>query len=233
MRKTLFLSAVCGAASILAGCSTESHYVDATDTTIAVKNKNRMSSSDWVVITQDAGNALLSSPLFEEYLQAYKIDAEAAMKEAEAAGEKLTTREKISAMKPLLMLSGIQNNTSEHIDSKLLTERLREILFNSGKVRFTTYAAGEGQSIDAATAQARELSKDPNVKKRTAMKKNSVHAYDLSLGGVIIKQTAQSGRENEMSYTFSLTLTDSSTGEGVWTYTKEIKRQHTQGGFSW
>ena len=233
MRKTLFISAVCGAAALLAGCATESHYVDATDTTIAVKNKNRMSSSDWVVITQDAGNALLSSPLFEEYLQAYKIDAEAAMKEAEAAGEKLTTREKISAMKPLLMLSGIQNNTSEHIDSKLLTERLREILFNSGKVRFTTYAAGEGQSIDAATAQARELSKDPNVKKRTAMKKNSVHAYDLSLGGVIIKQTAQSGRENEMSYTFSLTLTDSSTGEGVWTYTKEIKRQHTQGGFSW
>lgn len=233
MRKKLFISAVCGAAAVLAGCSTESHYVDATDTTIAVKNKNRMSSSDWVVITQDAGNALLSSPLFEEYLQAYKIDAEAAMKEAEAAGEKLTTREKISAMKPLLMLSGIQNNTSEHIDSKLLTERLREILFNSGKVRFTTYAAGEGQSIDAATAQARELSKDPNVKKRTAMKKNSVHAYDLSLGGVIIKQTAQSGRENEMSYTFSLTLTDSNTGEGVWTYTKEIKRQHTQGGFSW
>ena len=233
MKKCLLLPVVCGAASLLAACATESHYVDATDTTIAVKNKTRMSSSDWVLITQDAGNALLSSPLFEEYLTAYKIDAEAAMKEAEAGGEKLTTREKISAMKPLLMLSGIQNNTSEHIDSKLLTERLREILFNSGKVRFTTYAAGEGQSIDAATAQARDLAKDPNIKKRTAMKKGTVNAYDLSLGGVIIKQTAQDGRNNEMSYTFSLTLTDSSTGEGVWTYTKEIKRQHTQGGFSW
>lgn len=233
MKQLFLLPAAAAAAVLLSSCGTDTHYVDATDTTVAVKNKTRMSSSDWVVITQDAGNALLSSPLFEEYLAAYKIDAEAAIKKAEEAGEKITTREKISAMKPLLMLSTIQNNTSEHIDSKLLTERLREILFNSGKVRFTTYAAGEGQSIDAATAQARQLKKDPNIKKRTALQKGTVHAYDLSLAGVIIKQTAQNGRENEMSYTFSLTLTDNSTGEGVWTYTKEIKRQHTQSGFSW
>ena len=233
MKRNLLLPAAALAAVLLSSCGTDSHYVDATDTTVAVKNKNRMSSSDWVVITQDAGNALLSSPLFEEYLAAYRLDAEAAIKKAEAAGEKISAREKISAMKPLLMLSAIQNNTSEHIDSKLLTERLREILFNSGKVRFTTYAAGAGQSIDAATAQARQLKKDPNIKKRTALQKGTVHAYDLSLAGVIIKQTAQNGRNNEMSYTFSLTLTDNSTGEGVWTYTKEIKRQHTQSGLSW
>lgn len=233
MKRMLLLPAAAVAAVFLSSCGTDSHYVDATDTTVAVKNKTRMSSSDWVVITQDAGNALLSSPLFEEYLAAYKLDAEAAIKKAEEAGEKITAREKINYMKPLLMLSAIQNNTSEHIDSKLLTERLREILFNSGKVRFTTYAAGSGQTIDAATAQARQLKKDPNIKQRTALQKGTVHAYDLSLAGVIIKQTAQSGRENEMSYTFSLTLTDNSTGEGVWTYTKEIKRQHTQSGFSW
>ena len=233
MKFRLLLLPAAALAALLSSCGTDSHYVDATDTTVAVKNKNRMSSSDWVVITQDAGNALLSSPLFQEYLEAYAMDADAAIKEAEAAGEKITTREKLTARKPLLMLSTIQNNTSEHIDSKLLTERLREILFNSGKVRFTTYAAGAGQSIDAATAQARQLKKDPNIKKRTALQKGTVHAYDLSLAGVIIKQTAKEGRSNEMSYTFSLTLTDNSTGEGVWTYTKEIKRQHTQAALSW
>ena len=173
-----------------------------------------------MIISQEAGNALLSSPLFAEYLEAYRIDAEKALKKAEAAGEELSTREKMTAMKPLLMLSTIQNNTSEHIDAKLMTERLREVLFNSGKVRFTTYAAGEGQSIDSATAAARQLQHDPNVNKRTLMKKGKVNAYDLSLSGVIIKQTAQDGRANELSYTFSLTLTDNNTGEGVWAYTK-------------
>ncbi len=228
--------AVCGfsaVALLVGGCATQSDYVDANDTTIAVKNKDRMSSSDWVLITQEAGNALLNSPLFEEYLTAYKIDSETHLKEAEAAGETLSTREKLTASKPLLMLSTIQNNTSEHIDSKLLTERLREVLFNSGKVRFTTYAAGEGQSIDAATADARQLKSDPNVRKSTVAKKGKVNAYDLSLSGAIIKQTAKDGRANELSYTFSLTLTDTDTGEGVWTYTKEIKRQHKQGGLGW
>ncbi len=229
----LLISGLAAIALLTGGCATQSSYVDASDTTAAVKNKDRMSSSDWVVISQEAGNALLNSPLFEEYLTAYKIDSEKAMKEAEAAGEELSTREKLTASKPLLMLSTIQNNTSEHIDSKLMTERLREVLFNSSKVRFTTYAAGDGQGIDSATADARQLKKDSNVRKSTVMKKGKVNAYDLSLAGVIIKQTAKDGRANELSYTFSLTLTDSNTGEGVWTYTKEIKRQHMQGGVGW
>ncbi len=234
MRLNLFMVGGLTAVSLLAGgCATQSGYVDASDTTTAVKNKNRMSSSDWVIISQEAGNALLNSPLFEEYLAAYKVDADKKMKETDAAGEELSTREKLTAMKPLLMLSTIQNNTSEHIDSKLMTERLREVLFNSGKVRFTTYAAGAGQSIDSATSDARQLKSDSNVRKSTVMKKGKVNAYDLSLAGTIIKQTAQDGRANELSYTFSLTLTDSNTGEGVWTYTKEIKRQHLQGGLGW
>ena len=85
MKFRLLLLPAAALAALLSSCATDSHYVDATDTTVAVKNKNRMSSSDWVVITQDAGNALLASPLFEEYLEAYRIDAEAAIKEAEAA----------------------------------------------------------------------------------------------------------------------------------------------------
>ena len=35
---------------LLTGCGTTSDYVDANDTTAAVKNKNRMSSSDWIII---------------------------------------------------------------------------------------------------------------------------------------------------------------------------------------
>ena len=215
---------------LLSGCGTTSDYVDATDTQAAVKNKDRMSSSDWIVITREAGNQLLASQPFVEYLQAYAIDAESELKKAEAAGQKVSTREKLNIRKPLLMLSTIENKTDEHIETQLLTERLRELLFNSGKVRFTTYAAGKGQAIDRATAGARELRHDPNMNKRTVMKRGKVRAYDLSLSGTIIKQRAVEGRDREISYTFSLSLTDNVTGEGVWTYTKEIKRRHRQGG---
>ena len=217
----------------LTGCGTTSDYVDANDTTAAVKNKNRMSSSDWIVATEKLGNQLLASPEFAAFLKDYAEDAAENLKKAQASGEEISAREKRTAMRPLLMLSTIENKTDEHIETQLLTDRLRELLFKSGKVRFTTYAAGQGQQIDRATAQARDLAYDPNVKKRTRMKKGRVNAYDLSLGGTIIKQNAASGRAREISYLFTLTLTDNDSGEGVWAQTYELKRQHVQSAFGY
>ncbi len=225
MKKINFFAGVLLCGCLAAGCASESVYVDARDTTTAVLNTNSMSSADWVIITQEAGNAMLSSPLFAQFLEDYAMDA------MDNAPADLSARERRTLTKPLLVLYNIQNNTGEHIDTRLLTNRLREVLFNSGKVRFTTYAAGAGQDIDQATADARDMYYDPNVKQETVMPQNAVNAYDLSLAGSIIKQKASSGRSHELSYFFSLTLTDNLTGEGVWTYTKEIKRQHKDGVF--
>lgn len=222
---------VAALATVFGGCATGSHYVDAGDTAAAVLNENRMSSADWTLIVKKAGDELCASPLFDEWLRAYALDADDACKRLEAAGQKLSNRERISYHKPILMLSTIDLKVDEHLDANLLTDQLRQRLVNSGKVRFTTYAAGEGQSVDTATAQARLLALDPNVNQATAKKSGKVKAYDLSLAGSITKQTARSGRDREISYMFMLTLTDNETGEGVWTYTKEIKRQNTQGVF--
>ena len=231
--KPLAIFGTAAAAILLAGCGTTTEYVDSNDTTVAVKNQNRMSSSDWVVATEKLGNDLLTSAEFAAFLRDYAQDAEEKLKKAESDGEKITARERRTAQRPLLMLSEIVNKTDEHIETQLLTERLRELLFNSGKVRFTTYAAGRGQHVDQATAQARDLGNDPNIKKRTRMKKGKVNAYDLSLSGTIIKQRAASGRAREISYMFTLTLTDNETGEGVWAKTYELKRQHTQSVFGY
>ena len=232
-RKHVLLAGSAVALILLAGCGTTSDYVDSNDTTAAVKNRNRMSSSDWVIATEKLGNSLLTSAEFAAFLNDYANDAAERLKKAEAGGEKISSREKRTAMRPLLMLSEIENRTDEHIETQLLTERLRELLFNSGKVRFTTYAAGAGQHIDPASAQARDLAKDPNIKRRTRMRTGRVNAYDLSLSGTIIKQRAASGRAREISYMFTLTLTDNDSGEGVWAKTYELKRQHTQSAFGY
>lgn len=234
MKKQLLMLAGSAAVLVLlSGCGSTTEYVDANDTTAAVKNRNRMSSSDWIVATEKLGNSLLTSQEFAAFLNDYAADAAEKLKKAEAAGTKLSARERRTAQRPLLMLSEIENRTDEHIETQLLTERLRELLFNSGKVRFTTYAAGRGQQIDYATAQARDLVHDPNINQKTSMKKGRVRAYDLSLNGTIIKQRAASGRDREISYLFTLTLTDNDTGEGVWAKTYELKRQHTRSAFGY
>lgn len=228
----LSMAVAMGIAVIATGCATNSDYVDATDTTAAIKNKTTMSSSDWLIATEELSKNLLSSPLFDEYLQEYRVTARRNYQKQHPD----VPRDEIpaSALRPLLMLSTIENRTSEHIDTRLLTERLREVLFNSAKVRFTTYAAGAGQSRDEATAGARDLIDDPNVDRSgEALKRNTVKAYDLSLGGVIIKQKATEGKDREISYAFSLTLTNNRTGEGVWTKVYELKRQDRRGGIGW
>ena len=232
-RKHFLLPGSAALLVLLAGCGTTSEYVDSNDTTAAVKNSNRMSSSDWIIATEKLGNSLLTSSEFAAFLKDYAEDAAEKLKKAEAGGEKITARERRTAMRPLLMLSEIENKTDEHIETQLLTERLHELLFNCGKVRITTYAAGAGQHIDTATAGARDLAKDPNIRRRTRMQKGKVNAYDLSLSGTIIKQRAASGRAREISYMFTLTLTDNETGEGVWAKTYELKRQHTQSAFGY
>ena len=233
MKKIHTIALAFAASFIFAGCATQSDYVDASNTQIAVKNKHRMSSSDWVVASEQMGADMLSSFEFTEFLTAYKMDADEMIKTQTAAGKKFSAREKLGIYKPNLYLSEIQNNTSEHIDTKLITNRLREVLFKSGKVRITTAYAGAGQVRDDASHQARNLKYDPAADRSSHVKQRGIKGYDLSLGGAIIKQTARDGRANELSYTFSLTLTDNSTGQGVWTKVIEIKRQHLQGGFGW
>ena len=229
----LTLAGTAAAMILLTGCGTTSDYVDANDTTAAVKNRNWMSSSDWIVATEKLGNQLLASPEFAAFLRDYAEDAEKKLQDAKTGGENISARERRTATRPLLMLSTIENKTDEHIETQLLTDRLRELLFKSGKVRFTTYAAGQGQQIDGATAGARDLARDPNIKRRTRMRQGRVNAYDLSLGGTIIKQRAASGRAREISYFFTLTLTDNDSGEGVWAQTYELKRQHIRSAFGY
>lgn len=232
MKKTmsgLMTMAALGAA-VLTGCVTPSRYVDENNTEHAVKNVQSMSSSDWVVATNAAAQSLLTSPLFQEFLTEYANQARIRWA-ADSANQGKVMPARLA--RPVLMLNYIQNNTGEHIDTKLLTERLREILFNSGRVRFTTYVAGTEQIADTATGYAREMASDPNVNQQTVKKQGKVNAYDLSLNGVIIKQSARARGAQEVSFTFSLTLTDNDTGEGVWAYTKEVKRQQGRNTVGW
>jgi len=229
MKKITLLLAAALLGVILVGCgSTPSKYRDA-----ETLNPGRLSPRDWEEVVVAAGNAMLADQNFNLFLEDYKTDALKKLTKREASGEELTSLEKRTSTMPLLWLTTIQNNTGEHIDTRNMTNRLREIIVNANKVRFTTAAAGGGQDIDEGTEDVRELRKNPNFNKNTVAERGKVNAPDLSLSGSITKQIARSGRENELSYLFTLTLTDNVTGMGVFTYTKTITRGHTGKAIGW
>ncbi len=229
--KNIALSFAAGISlAMLAGCGSGPRMMDANDTSSNPRSMQQIVSEDWVEISRKGVESLLKSPVFDEYLQTYREDSVAAYAK-QNPGKDIPASVKRS--KPLLMLSVIQNNTDEHINTQLMTERISEQLLNSGKVRLTSAAAGAGQLIDPASSQARQLSKASDFDQKTVLKPGTLKAYDLSLSGVVIKQKAAVGRKRTLSYFFSMLLTDNRTGEVVWKYTDELKRGDVKPAFGW
>lgn len=228
--KRIALLAAGSSIFLLAGCGSGPRMMDANDTSTNPRSMHQIVSEDWVEISRKGADAVLRSPVFDDYLAAYRDRAVAAYTKEHPGAEVPSS---IRRAKPLLMLSVIQNNTDEHINTQLMTERISEQLLNSGKVRLTSAAAGAGQLLDPASAQARQLATASDFDQKTVLKKGTLKAYDLSLSGTIIKQTASVGRARTLSYFFSLILTDNRTGEVVWKYTDELKRGDVRSAIGW
>ncbi|MBQ7650260.1 MAG: hypothetical protein IJS15_04830 [Victivallales bacterium] len=95
------------------------------------------------------------------------------------------------------------------------------------QVRPRTDLAGQGHTVDTAIQDSGEVD---SVFGPLAQPGNTPY-FDLSLNGSISKMAAHSGRRSEVSYLFALTLSDSRTKEAIWTWSIEIKRQHSRGVF--
>ena len=230
MNRTVLCTTAGTVLVLLAGCGSGPRIMDADDTSSNPRSMRQIVSEDWVEISRKGSDALLASPVFDNYLQAYREDAESAYIKAHPGA---AVPASVGRATPLLMLSVIRNNTDEHINTQLMTERISERLLNSGKVRLTSAAAGAGQLLDPASSQARQLSSASDFDRKTVLKPGTLKAYDLSLSGTVIKQTASVGRKRTLSYFFSLILTDNRTGEVVWKYTDELKRGDVRPALGW
>ena len=124
------------------------------------------------------------------------------------------------AERPVIWVSPIRNKTSEHIDTKMITDRIRTAMLKSGKVRFT-----------AASDISRELQDQVDyqndasvVDSRTAAKAaRQVGAKFMIYGeiGSIVKRTE---RTTLVDYQVTLNLTNVQTGLIEWADDKTIRK---------
>jgi penicillin-binding protein activator len=121
----------------------------------------------------------------------------------------------------IVMLSRIENRTSQHVDTALLTQNIRIALSQSGKAAFTT-AVGAGGPEDAATMAVRDLRESDEFAQDTIAARGTVIAPDLSLSGRIIQQNTYAGNQRQAAYTFQLTLTNLKMGIAIWEGQEQI-----------
>jgi uncharacterized protein (TIGR02722 family) len=191
----------------LVGCAApvETHYVDTKTDTTAVMG---LDYKDFDGAASHMLNDMLNSPLLVH---------------PNAAG----------GARYVIAISDIQNDTAQRIDTDQLIKKMRIGLLNSGRFVITT-AIGLHGAEDDMTRQSRDLSHSKMVNQRTVKKNGRVIAPDFSLSGKIMQGNNRvSSAEQQVQYTFQLTLTNLDTGLAYWEDEKEIIKRGDNRTVSW
>lgn len=116
----------------------------------------------------------------------------------------------------VMAVSRIINNTSQIIDTDLLTKKIRVALNQSGKV-LTTTTYGLGGKAEDELAQG--------IQQQNQFENNGKPIVpDYSLSGKIIETRTQVGNRTQSAFTFQLSLTDKR-GLAIWEGEKAIVKQ--------
>lgn len=135
----------------------------------------------------------------------------------------------------IVYMGGVENRTSEHIDTSGITDKLRTSLLKSGKFRFVSGAAGQAEIGDQVSFQQGSGRVDPAMAK----------AFGKQLGAdVIVYGTLRSinkkkgssietlGAKNEdLFFQFSMQCDNITTAEVIWAEEKDIRKRERTGIF--
>jgi hypothetical protein len=136
------------------------------------------------------------------------------------------------AAPPVFMIAGVQNRTSEYLDTKMLTDTVRTKMIQSKKVRFVNEARRE----DLLKEQGYQAA---NVDAGTEVAIGKQLGAKYMLSGAIGEMKQDTMKQVRVSktiqrfYQLTMEMTDLQTGELVWTTQKEFARKERQPLIGW
>lgn len=140
-----------------------------------------------------------------------------------ATAEKMTTSMINSGVlksqqKPVIAIGNIVNDTTQRIDTDILTKKIRTTLMKSGNVQIATNFSGEDITSDKVRAQRNNAEYDQS----TIAKTGTLVAPNMSLSGKMIQRNLKlesgwfSSVDTRVEYYLQLTLTDLKSGLSIW-----------------
>jgi len=129
--------------------------------------------------------------------------------------------------KPVLVVSKIQNQTSEHLNTSIFIKEIEKELLNSGEVSFV------------ASEQERDKVREERIDQQsyasveTAKELANEQAADFMLRGTITSVEDRFDKERIILYKVTLELIDIENNVKVWLGNKDIKKRIHQDKYSW
>jgi len=132
-----------------------------------------------------------------------------------------TAHPAISAAKrpPIVMVTKLQNKTSEHIDTQSITDMLTVDLMKTGKVSFIDKAARED------IADEYDYQDSGMVSRETKKGKGGQTGADFIMNGRLDSIVQEAGKDKTVYYKLTMNLTNLKTGVIVWTDQKQMRKQ--------
>ena len=199
MKRNIFFS-LAGAAALLTmtGCGSAPVRID-TASSQGITTVHQIDFKDWQIAAEKGTSSMLESGV---------------MKRADGR-------------KTILMISDVKNSTRENVNTRILSDKIRQAVLRSGQAVVTTAVGAKGAE-ETAVRQVRELENDDLFNQSTVQKRGTVIAPDMSLSGEIVQQQRRSGRTEESYFFIHMVLTDLATGLAVWEDNVELAKQGTK-----
>ena len=121
---------------------------------------------------------------------------------------------------PIVMVTNLQNKTSEHIDTQSIMDMVRVELTNSGRVAFVDKEARED------IANEYDYQNSGMVSDETKKTKGGQIGADFIINGRLDSIVQEVGKEKTVYYKLTLNLTNLKTGVIAWTNHKEIRKAY-------
>lgn len=120
---------------------------------------------------------------------------------------------------PVLMVTRLQNKTSEHIDTQSITDMMTVELMKTGKVSFVDKAARED------IAEEYEYQDSGMVSRETQKTKGGQTGADFIMNGRLDSIVQEAGKDKTVYYKLTMNMTNLKSGVIVWTDQKQMRKQ--------
>lgn len=120
---------------------------------------------------------------------------------------------------PIVMVTRLQNKTSEHIDTQSVTDMFRVELMRNGRVSFVDKAARDD------IAEEYDYQNSGMVSRETKKGPGGQVGADFILNGRLDSIVQQAGRDKSVYYKMTMNMTNLKTGIIVWSDYKQIRKR--------
>ncbi len=168
------------------GCKSPTRYVDAGGNDVIV-NAGKMNVQDWSLLADQCTQSMISAGVLQRYGD-----------QSKPAG---------------VLLNALVNQTTEQFDGDAILKKIRIALLNTGRVEVIMTAGPGGRAEDPIAQSAQQSKAFMSGDDNALMAKNTP---DLTLTAKLLQDQTKAGSDTQTTYILQMTLTDTTSGRGIW-----------------